>query len=65
MLTALGTRLVEALDDKELGHAFALAFVPEHWRREHCIDTDQHEVVFMHSGDWYCYHCGSYDEPSD
>lgn len=60
---SLGTLIAKHLDHGDLRQAFALAFVPSQWRREHCVDSGKHQVIFMHSGDWYCYECGTYDEP--
>ena len=62
---SLGSMIAHKFDEGDLRQAFALAFVPESWRREACIERGIHAVTFMYSGDWYCYECGTYDEPGE
>ncbi len=62
-MLGLGTKIAHQFDQGEFRQAFALAFVPDSWRREACIENGTHTVTFMRSGDWYCYQCGVYDEP--
>lgn len=63
MMSGLGTKIAHELDKGQLRQAFSFAFLPESWRREACLEDGTHEVIFMHSGDWYCYSCGAYDNP--